>query len=75
MQDLDYENELNLLYVIVTVPEGESAKALLCMINEKKGTIDKIVPLPTWDAVGCFTMQFLIIISFFYAVCREQCLF
>ncbi len=51
MQDLDYENELELLYAVITMPEGEGTKALLCFINESNGTIDKIVPLPTWDSV------------------------
>lgn len=52
MQDLDYENEVELLYAVVTIPEGEEGtKALLCFINEKMGSIEKIVPIPTWDPV------------------------
>ncbi len=52
VQDLDYENEVHLLYAVITLPEGEGTKALVCFINEAKGTIDKIVPLPTWDPVS-----------------------
>ena len=52
VQDLDYENELDLLYVVVTLPEGEETRAFLYFINDKTGAIEKTVPLTSWNAVS-----------------------
>lgn len=49
IQDVDYENEVELLYVVVTVPGGdEGTRALLCFIDDKTGVITKKIPIPTW---------------------------
>lgn len=49
VQDLDYENELELLYAVVTVPQGDNTKAFLCFLDDKDGQIDNVIPIPTWD--------------------------
>ena len=51
VQDLDYENELELLYVVVTLPDGEDTAASLCFIDDLTGRVTKTVPLPTWNHV------------------------
>ena len=53
MQDLDYENEVELLYAVVTLPTGsEDTRALLCFMDDRTGRITKEVPLPTWKPVS-----------------------
>ncbi|XP_019855873.1 PREDICTED: DDB1- and CUL4-associated factor 17-like isoform X1 [Amphimedon queenslandica] len=52
VQDLDYENETNLLYAVITVPEGEQTIAFLCFLDDKTGAVTKKVPLPTWSPIG-----------------------
>ena len=53
IQDVDYENEVELLYVVVTVPGGdEGTRALLCFIDDKTGVITKKIPIPTWHPVS-----------------------
>ena len=51
VQDIDYENELDLLYSVITLPEGEQAKAYFCFIDDTNGRITKTVALPTWNFV------------------------
>ena len=48
---MDYENELELMYAVVTLPDGEETAALLCFINDHTGQVTKRVPLPTWVQV------------------------
>ena len=58
VQDVDFENELDLLYAVVTLPDASSANDFQCnlyFINENDGTILKTVPIPTWKQVSlCF---------------------
>ena len=52
---MDYENELELLYAVVTLsdPSREgNLEASLYFINDKTGDLLKKIPLPTWKAVG-----------------------
>ena len=52
IQDVDYENEVELLYAVVTLPDGdEGTLALLCFVDDKTGMVTKKVPLPTWKPV------------------------
>ena len=51
VQDLDYENELELLYAVVTLPEGEETAASLCFIDDLTGHVTKTIALPTWNHV------------------------
>ena len=42
IQDVDYENEVELLYAVVTLPDGdEGTLALLCFVDDKTGDGDK----------------------------------
>ena len=55
IQDVDYENELDLLYAVVTLRDpsrDENMEASLYFVNDKTGDILKKVPLPTWRAVS-----------------------
>ena len=55
IQDVDYENELDLLYAVVTLRDpsrDENMEASLYFVNDKTGDIMKKVPLPTWRAVS-----------------------
>ena len=58
---MDHENELDLLYTVITLPEGEETVAQLCFLDDNTGKITKTVPLPTWNPV-CIH-QFLIYMS------------
>jgi len=50
---LDYENEVEMLYAVVTLPEGdEGTLAQLCFVDDRTGRITKKVPLPTWKPVS-----------------------
>lgn len=50
IQDVDYENEIDLLHVVVTLPEGQDGtQAKLCFIDEPTGKVVKEVLLPTWE--------------------------
>eukprot|EP00731_Ephydatia_muelleri_P015127 Em0008g847a len=50
IQDVDYENEVDLLHAVITLPEGQDGtKATLCFIDEPTGRVVKEVPLPTWE--------------------------
>ena len=52
MQDIDYENELELLYAVVTQPgAGETVEAQLHFIDDETGLTKKLVSLPQWDEV------------------------
>lgn len=57
MQDVDYENETDLLYAVVTLPDSSTKysdpiiRCNLYFIDEKSGKILKTVPLPTWEPV------------------------
>ena len=56
IQDVDYENETDLLYVVVTLPDRETDSDMQCniyFINEKDGSVLKTVPIPTWEPVSC----------------------
>ena len=55
VQDVDYENETDLLYAVVTLQDPTSTTNMQCnlyFINEKNGAILKTVPLPTWKPVS-----------------------
>ena len=55
IQDVDYENELDLLYAVVTLrdPSREgSMAASLFFVHDKTGDLLKKVPLPTWKPVS-----------------------
>ena len=53
IQDVDYENEVDLLHVVITLPEGQDGtRALLCFVDELTGKVVKEVPLPTWEPVS-----------------------
>ena len=55
IQDVDYENELDLLYAVVTLhdPSREgSMEASLYFVHDKTGDLLKKVPLPTWKPVS-----------------------
>ena len=52
---MDYENETDLLYAVVTLPDPSSESGMQCslyFIDEKKGSVLKTVPLPTWEPVS-----------------------
>ena len=54
IQDVDYENELDLRYAVVTLhdPSREgSMEASLFFVHDKTGDLLKKVPLPTWKPV------------------------
>ena len=52
MQDIDYENELELLYAVVTRPgAGETVEAQLHFVDDETGLTKKLVSLPQWDEV------------------------
>ena len=55
IQDVDYENELDLLYAVVTLRdpscEGNMAASLF-FVHDKTGDLLKKVPLPTWKPVS-----------------------
>ena len=59
MQDTDYENELELLYAVVTQPgHGESVETHLHFLDDKTGSSYKAIPLPEWNEVSiCFITQ------------------
>jgi hypothetical protein len=50
VQDVDFENELDLLHVVITIPEGEQTSAYFCFIDDTTGSITKTIPLPSWAA-------------------------
>jgi len=53
VQDIDYENELELLYAVVTQPGyNESVETQLHFIDDKTGLSTKIIPLPQWNEVS-----------------------
>ena len=52
IQDLDYENELELLYAVVSVCEGEQTRVQLCFLDDETGGVLKTVPIPTWKQVS-----------------------
>ena len=52
VQDLDYENELELLYVVVSVCEGEQTRVQLYFLDDETGEVLKEVPIPTWKQVS-----------------------
>lgn len=52
VQDLDYENELELLYAVVSVSEGEQTRAQLCFLDDETGRVLKTIPIPTWKQVS-----------------------
>ena len=53
MQDIDYENELELLYAVVTRPGAdEIVEAQLHFIDDETGLTKKLVSLPQWDEVN-----------------------
>ena len=56
VQDLDFENELDLLYAVVTLPssDGEGTCAWLYFIDDNNGHIIKAVSLPTWKPVSIY---------------------
>lgn len=54
IQDVDYENEVDLLYAVVTLPDRTSEsnmQANLYFIDDKTGRLTKCVPIPTWRPV------------------------
>ncbi len=58
VQDVDFENELDLLYAVVTLPDPSSDADFQCnlyFIDETSGAIMKTVPLPTWEQVRPMT--------------------
>ena len=53
VQDIDYENELELLYAVVTKPgAGETVEAHLHFIDDDTGSTKKLISLPEWDDVS-----------------------
>lgn len=53
VQDIDYENELELLYAVVTQPGAdEEVEAHLHFIDDDTGLTKKLVSLPEWDEVN-----------------------
>lgn len=54
VQDVDYENELDLLYAVVTLPaqHDSSSEAWLCFVDERNGNILRRIALPTWKTVS-----------------------
>ena len=51
---MDFENELDLLYAVVTLPDPSTEENFQCnlyFIDESNGSILKKVPLPTWEQV------------------------
>ena len=59
IQDVDYENELDLLYAVVTLhdPSREgSMAASLFFVHDKTGDLLKKVPLPTWKPVSYYNI-------------------
>ena len=48
---MDYENELDLTYAVVTHGENPSVTSLV-FFDDWKGSILKVVPLETWLEVG-----------------------
>ncbi len=64
VQDVDYENELDLLYAVVTLPsrgEGsdDGTEAWLCFIDNTTGHVIKKVLLPTWKTVSEYILYIL----------------
>ena len=56
MQDIDYENELELLYAVVTKPGAdETVEAQLHFIDDDTGMTKRLVSLPQWDEVNNFS--------------------
>ena len=58
VQDVDYENELDLLHAVVTLPsrDGDGTEAWFCFLDDRTGEIIKKVSLPTWKTVsGSYT--------------------
>jgi len=53
VQDVDYENELELLYAVVTHSGcNELVETKLHFIDDKTGSSTKIIPLPQWNDVS-----------------------
>ncbi len=54
VQDVDYENEVDLLYAVVTLPSRDDGgtEAWLCFIDNTDGRVIKKVFLSTWKAVS-----------------------
>lgn len=54
VQDVDYENELDLLHAVVTLPsrDGDGTEAWFCFLDDRTGEIIKKVSLPTWKTVS-----------------------
>ncbi|XP_065920956.1 DDB1- and CUL4-associated factor 17-like isoform X2 [Dysidea avara] len=59
VQDTDYENELELLYAVVTQPGyNESVETQLHFIDDKTGSSTKIIPLPEWNENAANTVYY-----------------
>jgi len=59
VQDVDFENELDLLYAVVTLPDETSECDFQCnlyFIDERDGSILKTVSIPTWKQVSLHVM-------------------
>ena len=53
VQDIDYENELELLYAVVTRPGAdETVEAQLHFIDDDTGLTKKVISLPEWNDVS-----------------------
>ena len=53
VQDIDYENELELLYAVVTRPGAdETVEAQLHFIDDDSGLTKKVISLPEWNDVN-----------------------
>ena len=60
---MDYENETDLLYAVVTLPDSTSddnMQSNLYFINERNGSVLKTVPLPTWEPVSHYRLTSLL---------------
>ena len=53
VQDIDYENEMELLYAVVTQPgAGETVEAHMHFIDDDTGSTKRLVSLSEWNDVN-----------------------
>ena len=53
LQKVELEDEVNLVYAVVTLPAGDDTSAYLFFLDDKTGNVLKKTEMTTWKQVKC----------------------